>query len=431
MPLPVGEREFEHRSAGSFASVRSNSLASPSITRAFVYGYYGRGNFGDEALRSILADMLRESGLSSRFSEPRRLATGKSGWLSSFAINARRTWDEWICTDVVILGGGGLLKDSSIVGGLSLSLSLIPVWTQLLLGRPLLIVGVGAGPIRDAAMNPWIQLLCRLASGVYVRDPMSAEVLLSRGVAPATVEVRADLFFAGTFEPVGALPVERDLSVIALSDADLYWYCQENGLDTADALTRIADLVLESVEPSGSIVFARLSSGDEAFEFGSSLEFALAARGLSAETIDCSASDADRLVAVMKRAREVVASRYHAVAAGAVGGTRLLVIPFDRKCANLAHQLGVEGAILEPDELFAEAKDAGTSPIAVRPLLPSGQAVANLTRSAHEMVNDVKAMITDPGNLRRVSGGERLQVLRALGSAAIWGAKRRLRFVRE
>lgn len=417
--------EYNGRALVGADERRGGSDAANSATRrAFVYGYYGRGNFGDEALRAILAKTLADCGFSGAFSEPSPADGPAQSKMQGFKLRARRIWREWASTDVVILGGGGLLKDSSIAGGLSLSVSLLPIWGQLFLGRPLLIVGVGAGPIRDQRMHPWIRLLCELASGVFVRDPMSAQVLTTCGVDPSRIEIGADLFFVTQLPGAGAPPVDRELCVIALSDSDLYWYALEHGVDPREASRRIADAAVTIMSPMQHATLARLSAGDATFELGRTFEADLAVRGITADTVELDQADAEQMLSLMQRARVVLASRYHAVAAAAVAGTPVAVLALDPKCSNLADDLGVADATLDPDELFALGGGA-TAPL-VQAVKPSPSEVNELAKRARRMVADAQSILIGSGTLRSPRLTDRVRVLEAAAVAVLWGAKRRL-----
>src|SRR5262245_58109260 len=127
--------------------------------RIFVAGYYGCGNAGDEAvLAGLLADL--------RASRPRLAVTVASGnpdaTRASHGVDAvaREDLPQVITAirecDLVVLGGGGLLEDywdvplSLALGHRSGGLPFYASFPLLAhhLGRPSVLLAVGAGPLR-------------------------------------------------------------------------------------------------------------------------------------------------------------------------------------------------------------------------------------------------------------------------------------------
>jgi len=253
---------------------------------------------------------------------------------------------------------------------------------------------------------------------------MSAEVLITCGVDPSRIAVGADLFFVTQLPGSDGRPVDRELDVIALSDSDLYWYALEHGVDPREASRRIADAAAAIMAPMQHATLARLSAGDATFELGRTFGADLAVRGITADTVELDQADAEQMLSLMQRARVVLASRYHAVAAAAVAGTPVAVLALDPKCSNLADDLGVAAATLDPDELFALAGGA-TAPL-VQAVKPSPSEVNELAKRARRMVADAQSILIGSGALRSPHLTDRVRVLEAAAAAVLWGAKRRL-----
>lgn len=409
----------------SYSGREIRKSSSPSARKAFVYGYYGLGNFGDEAIKSIICQALARCGVESKFSTPwpqRREAVSFTDYLRR---TIRRINQEWCDVEFVVLGGGGLIKDSSVVGGLSLNLALAPVWLQVALGRPLIIIGVGVGPLRDAFVRPWVRLLCQVASGVFVRDEMSGDELRACGVSDSSFSVQADLFFSEPSPGISSEPSERTNAVVALSIADLHWHCIEHNIETPTMLKSTADLV-QSLLAAGdtSIQLAQFSAEDADFPWQKSFVEELTYRGITANLIDLSDATPGEMILYMSRAKFVLTSRYHAIASAAMGHAPIVVMPFDPKCANLANQLGITDAVVTPDELAA-ASDKASLP-RISPRRPSASSVNRLREQGVAMVSAFETLISVNKNLGRPVVTEKWKSLEAVSAGVVWGAKRRL-----
>lgn len=179
--------------------------------RFVVAGYYGAGNMGDEL---ILAGLLREirridpvaeitvltqdpddtqcrHGVTGLYLGPLSARGPRAfGWLRSSWVQIFRAVRR---ADIVVLGGGGLLQDVHDFGAIPYHLQ--TVCLGLLLGRPVVGVGLGVGPILTGTSRTLIRTVCDHMDEVSVRDARSARELAECGVDPARVTVGADLAF--------------------------------------------------------------------------------------------------------------------------------------------------------------------------------------------------------------------------------------------
>jgi polysaccharide pyruvyl transferase WcaK-like protein len=105
--------------------------------------------------------------------------------------------------DLVILGGGGLLYDIGYEAGLHRFLGEPPDrhWLYEMArisaaasaaGRPVMLYGVGAGPLLTEAARHAAKFICDQARAITVRDQGSADLLAECGVARSRVHVAAD-----------------------------------------------------------------------------------------------------------------------------------------------------------------------------------------------------------------------------------------------
>lgn len=151
--------------------------------RFYNIGFYGVPNVGDELLCATVSRRLRQSYPGSRLCiisrDPRitaayanvRAETVRSFFpMPAWFRDLPRRVREIVRSDLVIVGGGGLLADSSR--------GHIPRYTidlccAVMLNRPYVFIGLGAGPIR----RPWVRPLARFAfkhaAWTWCRDAFS------------------------------------------------------------------------------------------------------------------------------------------------------------------------------------------------------------------------------------------------------------------
>lgn len=185
------------------------TAAAPMDARGssiFVAGYYGCGNAGDEAVLAGLLVALRAArpklGVTVASGNP--AATRELHGVDAVERGDLRAVVEAIrASDLVVLGGGGLLQDYWAVpladglgprsGGLPFYLA-FPLLATLL-GKPAVLCGVGAGPLSTDDGRAMARAAVSVSAAATVRDRRSLDELAAAGAAPselARVEVTAD-----------------------------------------------------------------------------------------------------------------------------------------------------------------------------------------------------------------------------------------------
>lgn len=234
--------------------------------------------------------------------------------------------------DAVVLGGGGLVQDSTSAFNLPYHLSrLVPA---RLGATPLAVVGIGAGPLRGRLGRGLAGAALGAARVATTRDLASAELLRGLGVSP--VEVSADLALS---LPVPEVAVE-DRLVACLRP----WTERRGGLPVA--LRRPGD----DVAPWFVAAMAE------------ALDAAARATGLAVRLVAFQADrdgplhdrvaerlsvpvttvrpGLDDVVGEVARGRVVVAMRYHALVSAVLGGRPALALSYDPKVGSLATDVG-------------------------------------------------------------------------------------------
>jgi polysaccharide pyruvyl transferase CsaB len=183
-----------------------------SLRTAFVAGYYGFGNTGDEAILTALLEGLRALEAPARFI----VASGDPAQTRSrYGVEAVH-WqdpasiaDEVRQSDLVIVGGGGLFQDywgvhpgtllTAQHGGISYYAG--PAVLAALARKPVALYGLGFGPLESSHARRFTRGVCQAASFLSVRDAGSRDLLVSAGVSADAIRLSAD--------PAFTLPVER------------------------------------------------------------------------------------------------------------------------------------------------------------------------------------------------------------------------------
>lgn len=176
--------------------------------RFALFGSYGKGNIGDEAIadgiyKSLIAidaqaqvilfshNVEESREIHPQFTDIRPMIA--SGIRSLFRQLASGTWKKSITDlkncDYIIIGGGGIFHDQETdQKGLS---PLFIWWLRSVLFRwlkkPILIWGVGIGPISHQLSPIWLRGILKRAKIITTRDQYSAELAKTHSGIEATI----------------------------------------------------------------------------------------------------------------------------------------------------------------------------------------------------------------------------------------------------
>jgi len=154
-----------------------------------IAAWIGSNNLGDELILMSLLNQLQANGvaledITAISKAPKmtseRFAINSIDHFSLFGVfNAIRN------SDILIFGGGGILQDDTSIWNLPYHLSRI--WIAQILGKKIITVGVGAGPI-DTKLGRWLtRNTFNNKKFLFVRDVESKELLASIGISNITV----------------------------------------------------------------------------------------------------------------------------------------------------------------------------------------------------------------------------------------------------
>lgn len=172
-----------------------------------IAGYYGFGNWGDEAALSVLIRSLRHALPHARLVVLSNDPLQTARLHSTDSINRWNPWEihrALARASAFILGPGGLLQDVTSTRSLLYYLGLLR-WAQRY-GLPTYLIGQGIGPLRSQRSRGWVAQTLQRAQLVLVRDRLSYEWALTRGVRALLGEDLAVLVLAPDHAP---LPRER------------------------------------------------------------------------------------------------------------------------------------------------------------------------------------------------------------------------------
>lgn len=348
---------------------RSRPRSRP-VRRPGLYGFIGSGNLGNDASFEVVLDWLRGCGGEAVFPRVITLAPeavrerygvetvalriadplpDRTGWTAALLRVGTRLLDLprtlWLVrgVDAVIVPGMGVLEEKLGVRpwGLPLWLATVGLACRLL-RRPLVLVCVGAEPIRDPVTRRLFVAAVALADHVSYRDALSAEAMARCGAREPDA-VAADLVLARSPGPVHRPEPGRVVVGVMryFGDSDLP--------DAGDAANRAYLRALTTV------VEALLDGGDQVVLVGGDrvdrdaaerLRATVVERrpGLRDEALQVRPVDSyDDLCAEMARAEVVVATRFHNLICALSVGVPVVSVGYADKNAALMSDLGLSG----------------------------------------------------------------------------------------
>jgi len=334
--------------------------------RMLLAGYFGFGNLGDEAILAGLA-----AGLEHRFpgvqlvvtsGDPDRTQREHSGIQATPWNDIERLIDAARRSSLIILGGGGLFHDywpadtdkllTIDQAGLSFYAS-IPVLAHLL-GKPCAVLGVGVGPLESQAARDLAAASLSCASEIMVRDADSQKLLEELGLT--AVKLGGDL--ALLIEPAPDAQVEaflRQAGVPAGSELMAlnlrYW---DFGVDPAELPVVVARTLDEILEETGlHCVFIpfqreRVTPHEDDWTVLQSARRAMARK--SQVTLFDQVPSPKIVRGIYRRCRFALGMRLHSAIFSTAAGVPTLALAYDPKVRSWMSSVGMEDAVLNPDD---------------------------------------------------------------------------------
>ena len=151
--------------------------------RIVLLGYYGYGNVGDEAGLGVILERLRGlwPGANLTVISGHPAASEKLHGVEAISrFDLPRLRRRLKTADLFLLGGGGLLQDTTSLRSLLYYLAMIR-WANRA-GAPVVLYGQGIGPLRRPFSRRLMAENLRLVRLIAVRDPASAQLLRDLGL---------------------------------------------------------------------------------------------------------------------------------------------------------------------------------------------------------------------------------------------------------
>lgn len=164
--------------------------------RIAILGWYGSDNAGDEAVLQSVVESLRRHGytdLLALSTNPGMTQARHNLRSVSRSPFSRATLRAVFTADALVLGGGGLIQDSSSV----YNLPLYAFYVALARLRGLTVIGwgLGAGPLYTRLGQRLARFICNGSAHFSVRDPQAKRTLVRAGAQAERVVVSADPAF--------------------------------------------------------------------------------------------------------------------------------------------------------------------------------------------------------------------------------------------
>jgi polysaccharide pyruvyl transferase CsaB len=151
-----------------------------------ISGYYGFGNFGDEAILEVLIKKLKELGMHiTVFSKNPKKTSELYKVNSKYFFNPLEIFSQIINCDTLISGGGSLLQDVTSIKSLFYYLFIINI--ALFFRKKVIIFAQGIGPINNKFGAFLTKKTLKRCSLVTVRDRKSNMLLQKWGIAAELV----------------------------------------------------------------------------------------------------------------------------------------------------------------------------------------------------------------------------------------------------
>jgi len=303
-------------------------------TLVLISGYYGFGNFGDEAILKIIVDELRtrrpDVAISVLSANPAQTAS-MYGVAAIPRMNAPAVSAAIRSSDVVVSGGGGLLQNATSLRSLLYYTGIIREAKRA--GRRCAIFAQGIGPL-DFFGKQIVKGTCGDVGLAIVRDAQSA-ALLQPLVPRVHVELGADpVFLARQSAPEAAHDALAREGITDTSGEIVTVVVRKSSL-----LPRIAPQLAAGIDRivqkrAAHAVFVPLQRPEDV-----EASIDVIRRCKSAPTLLGGPFDLNAMTALFRRSAAVISMRLHALVLAARLGVPLLAIPYDPKVSALVDEL--------------------------------------------------------------------------------------------
>jgi len=320
--------------------------------RLLLSGYWGFGNFGDEAILRVMVDEWHRRRPDDTLTV---LSAVPQATTIEYGVHALPRADWRVVTgaihssDVVVSGGGGLLQTATSLRSLMYYVGIIREAQAA--NRAAAIFAQGIGPL-DFIGKQIVRRTCYDIKLACVRDESSATLL--RSILPrVTVRLTADPVFLA--KPVPSIASEAMLAREGLRDlrGELVAVVVRHASFFDRILPQIAALVDRlSMRHGAQVVLLPLQVPDDADAATQVIR-----RCKSAPVLMSGGYDLPEMAAILGRCAAVVSMRLHALIVAATLGVPFIALPYDPKVVALMQSLDYPQPALLPGSKVDELVD--------------------------------------------------------------------------
>ncbi len=313
--------------------------------KIIVTGNYGARNMGDEALLAGMQRLLKHTFanpvitvLSYDPEDTKRRHHCNSVYQFPFGIRSflrgtfRATWNRVRISDLVILGGGGLLTDEKIKAMLLWGYHIL---LFSLLRKKIVLLGNSIGPVKTFFGKMILNFILKRAVHINLRDNISRNALGSK-VPSEKISVSADLAFCN--ETPLHIPIKKRQVAISLRP----WISDETPI-----LATIADFCNKTLIPAGySIVllpFQTFQDNDRV------VLHKLYDRILNKRNVQYVAGELElqEILDILSESEVVLGMRLHALILATMTGTPFIGLGYSQKVRGFTEEAGQDSYYVE------------------------------------------------------------------------------------
>ena len=287
--------------------------------KVLISGYYGYGNFGDEAILGVLVDYLRKFN-----SEITVLSSNPEKTSMQYGISSVKNFDmlkvmsEISSCDVLISGGGSLLQDVTSLKSLLYYLFIINY--AKFLKKTVIIFAQGIGPLISGYSKKLVLKTLSKCDIVTVRDIVSQDFLKANGI---DAHIVSDPVFSVD------LPIDQKTSAVGV---------QLRAFKSVDNafLDNLARQIILNFGERKIELYVFQDSMD--LEVCKNFEKVLKNIYPQIETEIVTGLSNNDIIMRISRLEYMIAMRFHAVLVAIKTGVKTLAINYDAKVAKLAYE---------------------------------------------------------------------------------------------
>ena len=287
------------------------------MSKVVISGYYGFGNFGDEAILQVLINNLKNINADITVISRNPTKTFMTHDVKSvFMFDIFGLIRSIAKSDILISGGGSLLQD--VTSKRSLFYYLFVIFLSVLFCKRFIIFAQGIGPIKSKFARKITAKLLKKASLITVRDERSKNLLNEWGLEAQTVNDPVWGIKTKSPRPKGKIGVQL----------------REWKYMTDEFFINLVKIIAKEFENNEIYIYSLQNKQDK--EICMRFENYLHIENPKVKTKVLSDLSVNDMINSMRDLEYLVAMRYHAIMIGLKYGIKTLAINYDPKVESIA-----------------------------------------------------------------------------------------------